>query len=418
MKNKVIKNLKTKEALITINYVKEIVNYKISKQSAQYKQLKAITIKGFTDVPTGLRKKGDYLGFGFTGQGYRLVDTLYKKLGNYELTIPKKDKTSLKKLKTKYNVTINDTDLKRLLNHLRQITNDKASELRLTVSSYLHEFFSTFFVKPAAAVATTGAYKRGELADVLDKSGIDSNLSKLDKDKLDAFYPKYLKSTTSNLATKNKLLALNKSKSKTQVIYLESILKEYVAKRRINPPESRWQEFLKEYILLFNLNYTDIIEKANISVVKDKMPDFMLIDAYSYLDIFEIKKPTTPLMEFDDSRNNFYWSEEMAKAIAQTESYIYNVSKNAPTIKDDLETYKGIDVRVIKPRGYIIAGETDQLKKDYYKTKIKKDKFSSVTNIQVQNGFRLLNESLRSVSVVFYDELISNLKSFLTRIKK
>lgn len=418
MKNKIIKNLTTKEDLITIDYNNEVIYYKISKQSAQHKQLRAITIKGFTDVPTGLRKTGEYLGFGFTGQGYRLVDTLYKKLGNYALIISKKDKTSLKKLKTKYNVTINEVDLRRLLNHLRQITNDKASELRLTVSSYLHEFFSTVFAKPTAAIATTGIYKRGELADLLNKSGIDTNLSKLDKDKLELFYPKYLKSTTSKLATKNKLLALNKSKSKTQVIYLESILKEYTTKRKANPPESKWQEFLKDYILLFNLNYTEIIEKANISVVKDKMPDFMLIDAYSYLDIFEIKKPTTLLMEFDDSRNNFYWSEELTKAIAQTESYIYNVSKNASTIKDDLETYKGLDVRVIKPRGYIIAGETDQLKKDYYKSKIKKDKYTSVTNIQVQNGFRLLNESLKNISVVFYDELISNLKSFLSRIKK
>lgn len=414
MKNKVIRNLKTKEDLITIDYNAEVITYKISKQSSQYKQLKKITIKGFTDVPTGLRKNGDYLGFGFTGQGYRIVDTLYKKLGNYDLIISKSENTSIKKLKTKYNVTIKESDLKRLLNHLRTITNDKASELRLTVASYLHEFYSTTFAKPTAAVVVSGEYKRGELADLLDKTGINTNLSKQDKDKLSAFYPTFIKSTTNSLATKTKLLSLSKTKNQTQVIFIQTILKEYTSKRKVNPSESKWQDFLRDYILLFNLNYTDIIEKANISVVKDKMPDFMLIDAYNYLDIFEIKKPTTQLMEYDDSRNNFYWSEEMAKAIAQTESYIYNVSKNATTIKDDLKTYKAIDASIIKPRGYIIAGETDQLKKDYYKVKVK----NSVTNIQVQNGFRLLNESLRNITVIFYDELISNLNSFLKRIKK
>lgn len=418
MKNTIIKNPKTKEQLITIDYTKEVILYRISKQSAQYKQLKKITIIGFTEVPTGLRKSGEFLGFGFTGQGYRIVDALYKKLGKYDLKISRNERTAIKKLKTKYNVIIKESDLKRLLNHLRTITNEKSSELRLTVSSYLHDFYSTFFPKPSAAVITTGDYKKGELADVLDKTGIDTNLSKLDKDKLISFYPKFLKSTTNNLASKAKLLSLSKSKNQTQVIYIETILKEYATKRKANPAESKWQDFLRDYILLFNLNYTDIIEKVNISVVKDKLPDFMLLDVYNYLDIFEIKKPTTPLMEFDESRNNFYWSEEMTKAIAQTECYIYNVSKNAATIKDDLETYKGLDVRVIKPRGYIIAGETNQLKKDFYKTKVKREKFNSLTNIQAQNGFRLLNESLRNVSVIFYDELISNLKSFLKRIKK
>jgi hypothetical protein len=135
------------------------------------------------------------------------------------------------------------------------------------------------------------------------------------------------------------------------------------------------------------------------------------------LDIFEIKKPSTPLIRFDDKRSNFYWSEELSKAIAQTESYIYNVSKNSTTIKDDLKKYNDLDVRVVKPRGYVIVGETAQLRKKYYKRKLREEILKKLTNIQIQDGFRLLNESLRNVTIIFYDELINNLETFLKRIK-
>jgi hypothetical protein len=413
-------NTKTKEEVMIIDSKRKKITYKISKESSQHKYTKKFILKGFTEVPPGFRKSGDYAGFGLTGQGYRILALLYDSLDKkYDVIISKEvTQTEIKELATKYNVTFKYSDLRTILNHLNLISRDKAKELKLTAQSYLHKFFSVHVSKPATEIKHIGNYQKGELAKVLRKDGIHGKLTKEDKDTLKEFYPAFLNLHTENLATKTKLLSLADSKNKTQVVYLENIIEEFKKKRVANPSETKWQEFLKQYILLFNLNYTDIIEKTNISVVKDKMPDFMLIDAYNFLDIFEIKKPSTPLMRFDDKRSNFYWSQELSKAIAQTEAYIYYVTKNAPTIRDDLKAYKDLDVRVVKPRGYVIAGETAQLRKKYYKGKVQEQILNKLTNIQIQNGFRLLNEYLRNVTIVFYDELINSLETFLKRIKK
>ena len=69
-----------------------------------------------------------------------------------------------------------------------------------------------------------------------------------------------------------------------------------------------------------------------------------------------------------------------------------------------------ICVRVIKPRGYIIAGTSDQLKKDYYsKRRIKPEKFKTLTNVLISDNFRILNQSMKNIEVLFYYELINNL---------
>ena len=36
----------------------------------------------------------------------------------------------------------------------------------------------------------------------------------------------------------------------------------------------------------------------------------------------------------------------------------------------------------------------------------------------MEDNFRLLNNSLKNIEVILYDELLSNLKNFLKRIKK
>jgi hypothetical protein len=49
--------------------------------------------------------------------------------------------------------------------------------------------------------------------------------------------------------------------------------------------------------------YGEVLEKESVSL-EGKFPDFMLLDPYSYLDIYEIKKPSTRLLKLDKSRNS------------------------------------------------------------------------------------------------------------------
>ena len=77
-------------------------------------------------------------------------------------------------------------------------------------------------------------------------------------------------------------------------------------------------------------------------MLQGKYPDFMLLDPYGYLDIYEIKKPSTNLMKLDKSRNNYYWDVEMTKALSQTENYLYQVQRSSDTLIKDIRRNKGI----------------------------------------------------------------------------
>jgi hypothetical protein len=54
----------------------------------------------------------------------------------------------------------------------------------------------------------------------------------------------------------------------------------------------------------------------------------------------------------------------------------------------------------VRPRGYIVAG-----------------KRSDITSDRMRNDFRILNESLKNIDVILYDDLVSNLETFLSKLK-
>ena len=105
-------------------------------------------------------------------------------------------------------------------------------------------------------------------------------------------------------------------------------------------------------------------------------------------------------MSFDASRKNYYWSVELSKAIAQVEKYLYEIQRHSDTFKVELHTAEGIDINVVRPRGYIVAG-----------------KRSDITSDKMRHDFRILNESLKNIDVILYDDLVENLETFLSRLK-
>ena len=126
----------------------------------------------------------------------------------------------------------------------------------------------------------------------------------------------------------------------------------------------------------------------------------MLIDAYGYLDVYEIKKPQTTLLIWDSGRKNFYWHSELAKAITQTEKYMSSVARHRFELEDKLRRKK-VEARIVRPRGYIIAGRRSDLSKD-----------------GMQEDFRVLNDSLKNVDVICFDDLLDNLKALHERLTK
>jgi hypothetical protein len=129
-----------------------------------------------------------------------------------------------------------------------------------------------------------------------------------------------------------------------------------------------------------------------------KIPDFMLIDAYGYVDIYEIKKPQTPLLRYDKGRGNYFWDAEISRAIVQTEKYISNIERHRFELENRLRK-SGSEARIVRPSGFIIAGKRSDLNTE-----------------EMAEDFRVLNDSLKNVDVICFDDLLDNLVALHKRL--
>ncbi len=235
-------------------------------------------------------------------------------------------------------------------------------------------------------------YKAGQLASIL-KENIINDLSSDDKDELNKFIPEFV--------SKESLSTINVLKATTQIKSLKEIASGIRSEIKNNRSESWWQSYIHKNILIIQQGYIQAIEKMNISVGNTKFPDYSLVTFDGFLDILEIKKPNTVLIKEDASRHNYYWDTEISKAIIQVENYIENVSKNAESVRGYLKDKYKIDLKVVRPRGIILAGESqgfnDQKQKD---------------------DFRLLTLASRNIIFLTYDELVTRLENYIQVLEK
>jgi hypothetical protein len=166
--------------------------------------------------------------------------------------------------------------------------------------------------------------------------------------------------------------------------------------------EAWWQRYFHSNILFFQNNYIHRLDRMNISVPGIQFPDFSVITADGYLDIIEIKQPSTDLLKEDTSRHNFYWSTEISKAISQVENYIDNIEKHSDSIRVSLKDKADLDIKIIRPRGIIIAGSSSQF----------------LGNRKKSDDFQRLNRGLKHIQIIQYDELSQTLKNTIVSIEK
>lgn len=98
---------------------------------------------------------------------------------------------------------------------------------------------------------------------------------------------------------------------------LENILSEFEKHLANNPKEQTWQTFFEKNIFIFDSRYTNFISKQSIKPGRRSEPDFLVYDIYGYIDIYEIKKSNVPLLQYDKSHDNYYWSSDVSKALSQ-----------------------------------------------------------------------------------------------------
>ncbi len=394
MANILQKKNKEGEVFCQINKNSKKGYYVIFDRSSQNKYCEKVFLEGFDHLPSGFYTRD---GIGLTAAGNFIFQELFDKYKKkLHLTLVAKGPAKLDGRGKLTKVRLPHEALTAVNVEVRTTKRIRNEEIKVEVRQFLAANFATQFKEYKGA---TARYAGGTLAEALDQKGMLSRLSDDDREKLEDFIPEYLSSIKGTLKAKNKLKVVFDSLDAGKKVYFEKIINEFNQKlKRSTQSESVWQKFLSDYILVLRNTYGEVLEKESVSL-QGKFPDFMLIDPYSYLDIYEIKKPTTVLLRFDKSRNNYYWDTEMSKAISQVENYIHQVQRSSDILINDIRKHKGIDVNIVRPRGYIIAGTRSQLKSP-----------------KMLDDFRILVQSLTNLDVILYDDLKSNLEAFINRI--
>lgn len=255
----------------------------------------------------------------------------------------------------------------------------------------IRKFFSTifadFFREDVAPI-----YVPGTLAKTLHPD-IIKRLSGQDKEALNRFLPNYVSSES--VGTVNKL------KATAQIETLKGLAADLEKEIPANHPESWWQTYVKANILLMQQGYIKAIEKMNVAIGDMKFPDFLLVTHDNYLDVLEIKKPNTPILKADESRGNYYFDTEMSKAIIQTENYLNYIGKQQDALRTYLKDHHDIEIRAVRPRGIILAGDSRSLR-------LSKE----------QDDFRLWSQGIKNVIFLTYDELLTRLQNYISVLEE
>lgn len=315
--------------------------------------------------------------------GKDILELLKRTYTKFECTITK-DTDEIKKTYGIERIRISQKTMQVLFNELRSRTKDTKTDILDDIFSI--KFPGVFSSQPASV------YAPGALSKILNPA-ILPRLSKEDKTALNTFLPGYIAAES--------YTSINILKATAEIKTLQGFADELRSELKNKKSENWWQDYIKKNILVIQQGYIKSIDKMNVSLGNTKYPDFALITHDSYLDVLEIKKPDTELMKLDDSRGNYYWDKEISKAISQAENYLHLINSNGNAIRSYILDNHKIDLKVVRPRGIILAGNA-----------------SVYTEAKQKDDFRLLTQANKNLVFVTYDELLSRLENYIAVLQQ
>ena len=381
------------ELVYRIDKVKKTGVYHITEaKSKQLKVTKSFKLDGFSSFPRNILSPN---GWGFTHVGTQLMEHLAKEItGKVILTVSATKSSSITKNKSSHSITISEKSLRQV----NSLVTDARKSCNREVKNLAYEFLVDQFPKHFSGTTSGNfKYRPNKIGEMLGDSDVVNNLSDSDKVAIQNIYPQLLEEMVFTVKAPTKVQVIAKGIKASKKVYLKKIIDEFENKLGGTSSEATWQKFLHDHILTLINTYAQVIEKQSVEI-DGKYPDFMLVDAYGYLDVYEIKKPQTKLLKYDQGRKNYYWDAEIARAITQTEKYMSSVQKNRLQLEAKFRKSK-LDVRIVRPRGFIIVGKRSDLKDE-----------------DMQEDFRILNDSLKNIDIICFDDLLDNLKALLDRL--
>lgn len=156
-----------------------------------------------------------------------------------------------------------------------------------------------------------------------------------------------------------------------------------------NLVEDDWQTWFEENAWVLGSEFVRVLDERTIDT--KNISDF-LMEAYDgFVDVVEIKRPEGALQFWAGARDhgNLVPSSDLIKAITQASRYIFEVEREANSVKF-LERVDG--VRTVKPRGILIYGRSNKWGDDE------------------SEAYRILNSSYHNLTIMTYDQVLSRAK--------
>lgn len=150
--------------------------------------------------------------------------------------------------------------------------------------------------------------------------------------------------------------------------------------------EHRWQQWFQENSWVLGSEFVRVLEERSIDT--KNISDF-LMEAYDgFLDVVEIKRPGGEMQFWAAARDhgNSVPSSDLTKAITQASRYIYEVEREANSVKF-LERMSG--VKTVKPRCILLFGR------------------SNAWTEEQAESYRILNASFHNLTILTYDHVLA-----------
>jgi hypothetical protein len=352
--------------------------------------IKSIIFEGFDELPGYMNKYG----YGFVD---RTLNSFFRHQFNDKRINTLKVSDNLKSGKNRSTIKINNTEIEKLISTLNQEQRACNDSKNILIKNYLVSIFPEFAYDSKETNNNKNLILRN-----LNKRLLDQ-LTSEEVEKIGKFFIDASQKFKRPDIVKKMSLGLQKT---AKFLTLQKIVAQYESLLEKDPPESQWQEFFNEYIKLFDSRYVHILDYKNISTGLTKYPDIVLVDIYGYIDFYELKKSSTPLLSYDKSHKTWFFSKDVSMVISQASDYLQKAKDNSlsysKTIKEETATEEvdGLEVSIINPKVIIVAGSRSQL------------------NTQKKlNHFKNLRDSLKDIEFILYDELLERLRNLLDSIK-
>lgn len=156
-----------------------------------------------------------------------------------------------------------------------------------------------------------------------------------------------------------------------------------------NETEPEWQKWFVKNDWVLGSEFVRIIDERHIDV--SNISDFLMQAYDGFLDIIEIKRPEGGLNFWSSKldHGNYVPTQDLIKAITQASKYIYEVEREANSVKF-LERVNNI--KTVKPRCILIFGRSNEW-----------------CDKQIE-AYRILNASYHNLSILTYDHVLTRAK--------